>query len=201
MMFERFTDAAREVVVDAKAEAVALHHPYVGTEHLLLALLRPEAGLPATLLARAGITAAAVRERLAGLAYQLPDEAGTIDPAVDDSAALRSIGIDLDSVRSTIDSSFGDGAFDRLALEAGGPPHRRGWRRQPSPFNRRSKKVLELSLREALRLRTRAIGAEHLLLGIIREGEGLAVQILVESGVDLTKLRDDIVAATTTKAA
>lgn len=200
-MFERFTEAAREVVVGAKAEAVALHHPYVGTEHLLLGLLRPESGLPATLLAQAGVTAAAVRERLAGLAYRLPDEPTTIDPAVDDAAALRSIGIDLDSVRSTIDSEFGDGAFDRLSLEAGGPPHRRGWRRQPSPFNRRSKKVLELSLREAIRLRTRAIGAEHILLGIIREGEGLAVQILVESGVDLTKLRDDIVAATATKAA
>ncbi|WP_396027502.1 Clp protease N-terminal domain-containing protein [Actinoplanes sp. TBRC 11911] len=60
------------------------------------------------------------------------------------------------------------------------------------PFTPRNKKVLELSLREALRLKQRFIAPEHLLLGILREGKGLAAQILAEKNVDFDKLRDDL---------
>src|SRR2546430_357104 len=117
----------------------------------------------------------------------------------DGAAALKAIGIDLPAVRAKIEELFGPGALDPPD-----PEPRRGLlrrRRTPQgptnriPFAARSKKVLELSLREALRLGHNYIGSEHILLGLIREGEGLAAQILVESGVSLDDLRARTMAA------
>jgi ATP-dependent Clp protease ATP-binding subunit ClpA len=178
MMFERFTRAAREVVVAAKAQARELGHRHVGTEHLLLALLQ-QAGPASRILHDSGLTADGVR---AGIT-RLLGESRLISDA--DAAALEAIGIDIRAIREKIEASFGPGA-----LEPDVPPSRYGlFRRDSRPFTPRSKKVLELSLREALRLRHNHIGTEHLLLGLIREGQGLAAQIMSEAGVDLRALR------------
>jgi hypothetical protein len=120
---------------------------------------------------------------------------GTDEPlGARDAEALRAIGIDLDAVRAQVEQRFGPGALEVPAESAAW----RGWlgRRRPAgppqghiPFSARAKKVLELSLREATALRHGYIGAEHLLLGLVREGEGLAAKVLHDAGVDLPDLR------------
>jgi ATP-dependent Clp protease ATP-binding subunit ClpA len=183
-MFERFTTQAREVILRAKEEARELGHPFVGTEHLLLALLSEDAGIAYTVLYEAGVDVAAVRaavRRLVGTPPIFGEE---------DAAALRTIGIDLDAVLARIEESVGPDMLDPpppTRAERGLLGHRR--RRGSGRFAPRSKKVLELSLREALRLKHNYIGAEHILLGLIREGDGLAAKVLAEAGVDLPDLR------------
>jgi len=186
-MFERFTLSAREVVTGAQEFARQLRHPYVGTEHLLLALLEPSAGLASAVLRDAGVDAAHVRldvERLVG-----PEPRAL---TAEDAAALRTIGIELAAVLGRIEQSLGPDALTRAPC----PPRRRSWlrrrqsKRPRSPrFAPRAKKVLELSLREALALRHDYIGAEHILLGLLREGDGLAAKVLTDSGLDLHTLR------------
>jgi ATP-dependent Clp protease ATP-binding subunit ClpA len=186
-VFERFTDAARETVIRARRESQRLHHTHTGTEHLLLALLDSDAGLAYAVLHDAGLDADDVRaeiQRLVGRpATVLSDE---------DAAALRTVGIDLDAVLAKIEETFGPGALDPPD-----PPKRRGifGLRDGGRFTPRARKVLELSLREALHLRHRYIGTEHLLLGLIREGDGLAARILVDAGVPLDGLRRVLLAA------
>ena len=135
-MFERFTKSARHVVVLAQDEAAGLNHNYIGTEHLLLALLREQQGPAARALGRLGITAPEVRQEI------------------------------------------------RTRIGTG--------QKQPKghiPFTPRAKKVLELSLREAVALHHSFIGTEHLLLGLVREGTGLGAQILAERAGDLAAVR------------
>lgn len=171
-MFERFTTEARATVVDAQQEARRLHHGRIGTEHLLLGLLRQRTRSAAT-LARHGLThddvAAAVVTAVGG---------GGLD-----AEALSAVGIDLDAVRSSVEATFGPGALDRPGGAAPGGH---------IPFSPRAKKVLELALREALALKSRSIVDGHIALGLIREGEGLAVKVLHDRGVDLPALRDDL---------
>jgi ATP-dependent Clp protease ATP-binding subunit ClpC len=91
---------------------------------------------------------------------------------------LRSLGISLDAVRSQVEETVGKGGSS------------------PSghmPFTPRAKKVLELSLREAMQLSHNYIGTEHILLGLIREGEGVAAQVLVTLGADLSRVRQRII--------
>ena len=92
--------------------------------------------------------------------------------------ALESLGISLEAVRSQVEEIIGQG------------------QQAPSghiPFTPRAKKVLELSLREALQLGHNYIGTEHILLGLIREGEGVAAQVLVKLGADLTRVRQQVI--------
>ena len=92
--------------------------------------------------------------------------------------ALESLGISLDAVRQQVEEIIGQG------------------QQAPSghiPFTPRAKKVLELSLREALQLGHNYIGTEHILLGLIREGDGVAAQILVEGGVRLDPARTQVI--------
>jgi ATP-dependent Clp protease ATP-binding subunit ClpA len=181
-MLERFTDRARTVVIEARTEAKELHHAHIGTEHLLLAMLVADGGIAHQVLIDAGLDAVGVRadiERLVTAAPRLLSD--------EDAAALRTIGIDLDAVLARIEESFGPDA-----LEPPPPPQRRGLlgrRWQHSRFTPRSKKVLELSLREALRLGDKHIGTEHILLGLIREGDGLATLIVTQRGIKLDDLR------------
>lgn len=188
-MFERFTDAARAVVKGAQTEARLCGRcgqNHIGTEHLLLALLRPGSGIPYDLLTTAGLS----HERVAAFITGLADATEPLGAA--DAAALEAIGIDLDAVRTKLEENFGPGA-----LTPPQPPARRGlFRRRAKPagtghmpFTPRAKVVLELSLREALRLKHRYIGSEHILLGLIREGKGLAARILTDNGIDLADLR------------
>lgn len=192
-MFERFTHAARDAVKRAQAEARALHHPSVGTEHLLLALLLGDEGRLTALLSEQGMTAETVRAQIlrrVGVGTQ-----PVANTEADDAAALRAIGIDLDAVRRTIEQSFGPGS---LQLPPAGPPRRRGLLRRPQlrgTFTAPAKKALELSLREALHLKHKFIAPEHLLLGILREDKALGAQILRDAGVDLAELRAGVVAA------
>jgi ATP-dependent Clp protease ATP-binding subunit ClpA len=180
-MFERFTDRARNVAVDAQRAARRLGHGWTGTEHVLLGLLEGD-GIAARVLASLGITSAAVeREVLA--------EVGRGPFGSADAAALGTIGIDLEEVRRRIEASFGPGA---LYWRPGRGCRRR--RRMPMaaghiPFSPRAKKVLELSLREALALKHNYIGTEHILLGLVREGEGLAMLVLTRLGAGPQAIR------------
>lgn len=135
-MFERFTDRARRVIVLAQEEARSLQHNYIGTEHILLGLIREGEGIAAK--------------------------------------ALNAKGVELDNTRKQIKEMIGTGTVS------------------PSghiPFTPHAKQVLELSLREALQLGHSYIGTEHILLGLIREGEGVGTQVLIKMEVDLGDLR------------
>ncbi|MDO8736423.1 MAG: Clp protease N-terminal domain-containing protein, partial [Thermoleophilia bacterium] len=138
-MFERFTERARQVVVLAQEEARSLKHNYIGTEHLLLGLLREEEGIAAQVLT-------------------------TLD-------------VNLDEVRMQVAQIVGMG--DEVAAGQ-------------IPFTPRAKKVLELALREALSLGHNYIGTEHILLGLIKENEGVAARILLEFEADSEKIRNEI---------
>lgn len=182
-MFERFTTDAREVVVRARAEARALKHPTIGTEHLLLGLL----GDPGP----AGTVLRGVLPETGTVRADIDRRVGPSEPIIDeqDAAALRSVGIDPDAVLAKIEESFGPEAVLQPRSV------RKGWfgrRTSSARFAPRAKKVLELSLREALRLKHREISTGHLLLGLIREGEGLGALILVEAGADLAGLRTQV---------
>ena len=137
MSFDKFTDKARKVLVLAQEEARGLHQPYVGTEHVLLALIKEEDGLAAQALERLGVhyeaTVAAIRRIV------------TIDESTDVSGHLS--------------------------------------------FTPRVKRVLENSLREAMQMGQSYISTEHLLLGIIRENEGTAIEVLERMGVSGDDLR------------
>ena len=170
-MFERFTADARQVVVGAQEEASRLHHGQIGTEHLLLALLQRTTPTSAV-LARHGLAHDAVAASVVGHV-----RSGDLD-----ADALTTLGIDLDAVRSTVEASFGPGALDARG------PGRRGH----LPFSRRAKKVLELSLREAIALKQKSIDDGHIALGLLREGEGLAMKVLADLGVDTEALRADL---------
>jgi ATP-dependent Clp protease ATP-binding subunit ClpA len=196
-MFERFTHAARQVVIRAQEEARELHHSTIGTQHLLLALVADETGAVARTLEAYGVDRVRVRDAiLRATGSTVADTDPLPDADAEDKAALKAIGIDLDQVRRTIEENFGPGA---LHLSHRAEPKRRGLLRRFSggggghiPFSPRAKKVLELSLREALRLKHNFIAPEHVMLGLLREGQGLAAQILAEYGVDQPKLRADL---------
>jgi ATP-dependent Clp protease ATP-binding subunit ClpA len=176
-MFERFTHEARAVVVRAQEEARALGHSWIGCEHLLLGVLAQQQTPGAAVLGRFGVTTdnfrAAIVEMI-GSGEQF---------SARDADALRTLGIDLDEVRRRVEERFGTGALDDL------PPCRQRrlrWRRRPEgepvpghiPFTPRAKNALELALREALALKDRHIGVEHVLLGILRLRENAGVELL-----------------------
>jgi ATP-dependent Clp protease ATP-binding subunit ClpC len=135
-VFERFTQSARQVVVLAQKEARALRHNYIGTEHLLLGLLRE-------------------RESPAG-------------------RVLERFDLGVDEVREQVEKIIGRG--DEVASGQ-------------IPFTPRAKKVLELSSKEAHALGHRFVGPEHVLLGMLREGEGVANEILDWYGASPEKVR------------
>jgi ATP-dependent Clp protease ATP-binding subunit ClpA len=177
-MFERFTQGARKATVDAQAAARRLGHGHIGTEHLLLGLLATD-GIAARVLGGLGVTPAAVEREVVA-------EVGRGPLGTGDAEALGAIGIDLDEVRRRVEASFGKGALHwRPGRDCRGERPRLGH----IPFSPRSKKVLELSLREALALKHRYIGTEHILLGLIREGEGLAMLVLTRLGAGPQAIR------------
>ena len=174
-MFERFTFEARQTVVGAQHEARRLHSGRIGTEHLLLALLiQPTPS--AAVLTRHGLGRDEVTEAVRRYVGD-----GDLD-----AEALTALGIDLDAVRSTVEASFGPGALDRPSgSKVGGH----------IPFTPRARKVLELSLREAIAMKSKSIADGHIALGLLREGEGLAMKVLADRGVDTVELRRDLTAA------
>jgi ATP-dependent Clp protease ATP-binding subunit ClpA len=202
-MFERFTAAARGAVVGAQHEARDLGHPYIGTEHLLLALLSDAECPVARLMRDRGVDAAYARAEVERLVGTRDPDLSFTEADAEDEAALKAIGIDLRAVRAAIEQNFGAGSL-RMPRKM---PVKRGWfgRRSVTgyhlPFTARAKKLLELSLREALRLRHDYIAPEHIMLAVLREGEGLAAKILADRGVDFAQLRTDLTRSLDTKAA
>lgn len=195
-MFERFTHGAREVVVGAQHEARELQQSPIGTQHVLVSMLSDPESAVARSLAADGVDQRYVRAEIIRRvpADATSDTATLLDRDAEDREALKAIGIDLDKVRKAIEENFGPGS---LRLPHAGPKRRKLFGRFYGegskghiPFSPRSKKVLELSLREAIRLKHNFIAPEHILLGMIREGRGLGMQILAERGVDLNRLRD-----------
>ncbi|WP_371376689.1 ATP-dependent Clp protease ATP-binding subunit [Sporomusa aerivorans] len=138
-MFNRFTDRARKVLILAQQEAARYGHGYIGTEHLLLGLLREGEGVAAK--------------------------------------ALASLELDISSVRAHVESILGMG--QEQSSDIGYTP--------------RAKKVIELAMEEALRLGHSYVGTEHILLGLIREGEGIAAQVLTGMGVDINLMRQRVI--------
>ena len=175
-MFERFTDEARQTVVLAQQEAREQRAGHIGTEHLLLGIVG-QGGTPvADVLERHGLGRATTLQAIARFS----------GGAALDADALGAVGIDLDAVRERVEATFGPGALD-----APGPGRGRA-QSGHIPFTPRAKKVLELSLREAVALKSGSIGGGHILLGLLREGEGLAMKIVHGQGIDTEELRREI---------
>ncbi len=139
-MFNRFTERARKVIVYAKEEARRFNHDYIGTEHLLLGLIREGEGVA--------------------------------------SAVLQKLGLDLETIRLEVEKLVQPGPQTQVLGDI--------------PFTPRSKKALELSAEEARALGHNYIGTEHLLLGLVKEGEGMAYRVLLNLGLDLGKLRNEV---------
>ncbi len=137
----RFTERAQKVLIIAQQEAAALGHNYVGTEHLLLGLVKEGKGIAAQV--------------------------------------LRGMGVDFDKVIEKVEELTGRG--DQSAAP------------QMIYLTPRTKRVLELSVLEARRMNHNYVGTEHLLLGLIREGEGVAAKVLRDLNVDLGKAREEII--------
>ncbi|HEX7804552.1 MAG TPA: Clp protease N-terminal domain-containing protein [Cellulomonas sp.] len=171
-MFERFTEGARAVVSDAVAEAGALGHDPVGAQHLLLGLLKPGVGAGYQVLHEAGLQTDAVREAVRRRTVR--GDALTSD----DAEALRTVGIDLDVVLARLAESFGPDLVPESRARRG--------RTRLSPS---AKKALQLALREAIWLKSRSIGSEHLLLGLLRCDDGDVNAVLAEVGVTSDALR------------
>ncbi|HEY0641357.1 MAG TPA: Clp protease N-terminal domain-containing protein [Pseudonocardiaceae bacterium] len=173
-MFERFTKDARETVVGAQSVARRLGHAQIGTEHLLLSMLERPDGLVRRVLGMNGLRPETVETAVA--------RHGGHDDGLD-ADALRAIGIDLEAVREKVERAFGPGALSG---------RRHGRLPGHIPFTPRAKKVLELSLREAIRLKDREINDGHILLGVLRQGGGLAAKVMTDAGVDLATLREQV---------
>jgi len=164
-MLERFTRNARAVVVGAQSVAQRVRAPEVRPGHLLEALAEDDGILAMKVLAGLGAPGDEVRRVVRGLNNTYSDGLDA-----EDAEALRLLGIDLDAVLSRIDGELSD--------DCGPVP--RGHKR----FARGTKKVLELSLREALRLGDGFIGSEHILLGLIRSGDHTVLQTLAAFDLD-----------------
>ena len=176
-MFERFTSGARRVVVVAQEEARDRRAADIRTEHLLLGIYSVPDSIAVRLLAERGVDRA---EGVADVA------ALRSDPFTEpDAEALASLGIDLDEVRRQVEETFGPGALE----STGAARKRRRSRVGHIPFHAAAKKVMELSLREALRLKHRHIGTEHLLLGLLHSQTGNAQKILERRGITLDDMR------------
>ena len=176
-MFERFTAEARRVVARGQDEALSLGHNYVGTEHLLLGLFGEDT-VASRAMESVGLTRAAVTGAVRAIVGECPELAPRFDPD-----ALAAVGIDLEVVRRAIEASFGPGALEgTFAWQRG-----RGRR-----FTPRARKTLQLALREALSLGHPYLGPEHVLLGLVREGEGLAAAILGRQSGSLAAVREAV---------
>jgi ATP-dependent Clp protease ATP-binding subunit ClpC len=139
-MFNRFTERARKVILLAKEEAKRFNHDYIGTEHILLGLIREGEGVAA--------------------------------------AVLENLGLDSEKIRLEVEKLVQPGPSTVISGDI--------------PFTPKAKKVIELAMDEARNLGHNYIGTEHLLLGLIREGEGVASQVLLNLGLDLNKVREEV---------
>lgn len=140
-MFDRFTERARKVIILAKEEAKRFNHDYIGTEHILLGLIKEGESVAA--------------------------------------AVLQNLGLSLDTIRLEVEKLV---QFGPSTIVSG-----------DIPFTPKAKKVIELAMDEARRLGHNYIGTEHLLLGLIKEGEGVASHVLMNLGLNLSKVRSEVI--------
>jgi len=138
--FSKFTERARKVILLAKEEAKKFNHDYIGTEHILLGLVKEGEGVAA--------------------------------------AVLNSLGLEAENIREEVEKLVQPGPAPVLVNDI--------------PFTPRAKKVIELAMDEARNLGHNYIGTEHLLLGLIREGDGIAAQVLLNVGLDLKSVREEV---------
>lgn len=186
-MFEKFQKSAKVAVILSQEEAREMDDTRIGAEHVLVGVL-DSAGAPLSeLMGGYGLTADGVRDRL---------RAGSEQPPMDeeDAEALRAIGIDLSQVRESVSKVFGPQAFDKAFEKSGRRKARvRGWRPFGMiPFNSSAKKCLELALREAIAHKDNWIGCEHMVLGILRGGDPVALAVITER-VSADELRHAVV--------
>ncbi len=139
-MFDRFTNRARQVIIIARKEADRFNHNYIGTEHLLLGLIKLGQGVAVNV--------------------------------------LRKMGLDFETIRLEVEKAVGSGPETKMIGEI--------------PLTSRAKKVIELAVEEARNLNHSYIGTEHLLLGLLREGEGVAARILKNLDIDIEQARSEI---------
>lgn len=138
-MFKRYTEKAKKAIMIAQEEAVNLNHDYIGTEHILIGLLKEEEGVA--------------------------------------SQVLKQLGVHVDKVVEEVERLVGKGEYQQVGEVT---------------FTPRAKKVLELASQEASQLKNNYIGTEHILLGLIKEGSGIAVRILTDSGISLDNVYSEI---------
>src|SRR5262245_1325396 len=171
-MFERFTNGARKVIATAPSAAAEAGEPKVTPADLLLRLATVGEGVGASVLSAYGVSASGLRTAV----QRSSSRAGFTDEEI---AALRTVGIDADEVFRRIEQAFGPDAFDAPPAVR---PRRRGL--VGGPFDRAARKVIELSLREAIALGHKRIGTEHLLLALLRNGvPGPMSTVLTAHGV------------------
>ncbi|QCH25494.1 ATP-dependent Clp protease ATP-binding subunit ClpC1 [Mycobacteroides salmoniphilum] len=186
-MFEKFQKSAKVAVVLSQEEAREMDESRIGAEHVLVGVLDSAGGPLSELLAGYGLTADTVRDRL---------RTGVHEPPLDDedAQALKAIGIDLSQVRASVSKVFGPQAFDKAFEKSGRRQGRvRGWRPFGMiPFNSSAKKCLELALREAIAHKDNWIGCEHMMLGILRGGDPVALAVITEQ-VPADELRQAVV--------
>ncbi|MFZ7119697.1 MAG: ATP-dependent Clp protease ATP-binding subunit [Eubacteriaceae bacterium] len=139
-IFGRFTEKAQKVLMLSQEEAKKMNHNYIGSEHLLLGLIKEDEGIAAV--------------------------------------ALKNLGVDYEEVKNEIEELVGKGEEEVKEIIG---------------YTPRTKKILELSLMEARALNQSYIGTEHILLGLIREGEGVGVKILSDMNMDFEKVREEII--------
>jgi len=138
-MFKRYTEKAKRAIMIAQEEAINLNHEYIGTEHILIGLIKEEEGVA--------------------------------------SQVLRQLGVNIDKVVEEVERLVGKGEYQQVGEIA---------------FTPRAKKILELASQEASQLKNNYIGTEHILLGLIKEGSGVAVRILADLGVNLDNVYSEI---------
>ena len=139
-MFERFTERARKVMALANQEAQRFNHEYIGTEHLLLGLVKEGSGVGANV--------------------------------------LKNLGVDLRKVRMEVEKRVKAGP-DMVTMGK-------------LPQTPRAKKVVEYSIEEARNLNHNYVGTEHILLGLLREQDGVAAQVLMNLGLKLEEVREEV---------
>ena len=227
--FDRFNDRAKRVIALAQDEAIRFNHNYIGTEHLLLGLVRESEGVAGRVLERFGVELSKVRTAVEfivgrGDSVTSPSEI-TLSPRTKRvlelaaheatqmnhshvgtehlllglliegqgmaSGVIESLGIRLESLRQAVLMEIVNGGAvpQQQTLIPNAPV---GARAQGGPFDRfndRAKRTLALAQDEAIRFHHNYMGVEHLLLGLIREGEGVAAQVLASLGADITRVR------------
>lgn len=186
-MFEKFQKSAKVAVVLSQEEAREMDESRIGAEHVLIGVLESAGGPLSELLIGYGLTADGVRDRL---------RTGSVEPPLDDedAQALKAIGIDLSQVRESVSKVFGPQAFDEALEKSGRRRGRiRGWRPFGMiPFNSSAKKCLELALREAIAHKDNWIGCEHMVLGILRGADPVALAVIAER-VPADELRQAVI--------